>query len=193
MKCFRWKTWSCGNEREACEIFPSRKREEEILQLTDRDQTAHIRSPKFNKYINKAPKNRRFTRRTMCIYNVSLSCPGNSVKIQSIDENTDWRLDDNCRDYVAFYTNRSSTKPELKRFCNGTYKNKILQSNSGAFFAVMFTDQDDDIGIFDLKATCIADEATREDKENEATREDEDTITKEVGSGMERGLLPLKP
>lgn len=149
MKCFKWRTKSCLGGTEFCELI-----EQDTTDL-NQGQVTYLTSPGFNKFLNKNRK--RFSNRLFCIYRVSLDCSGDqgSVDIQSTVR-TNWTMDpQGCRDYVAFYTNNSSSRQPDHQFCSGDSKNvyrKRLDSTS--FVAVLWTDKDDNEGIFEFQAKC---------------------------------------
>ena len=104
-------------------------------------------------------RNQSFGRYFFCVYNVSLSCPQNSVIVESTAR-TNWprqqdtschQSEGGCENYVAFYDDRDSSIISREFYGQDNY---IHSLNSDSFLAVTWTNTDQNDGIFEFLANC---------------------------------------
>jgi hypothetical protein len=147
MQCYRWKTRACSTGPDVCEYSDRTKFNDGIMAT---DQSAALFSPGYANLINQ--DRQTFGHHFFCIYNVSLSCPGKSVVVQSTNS-TNWPRDPNpdCQNYVSFSTARNSSRI-TQQFCGQRNYRAVLESDS--FLAVFWTNKYRNNGIFEFRATC---------------------------------------
>ena len=156
MKCFTWETRTCTGEGEKCRLNPDEVRDIEATKLT-----AVLKSPRYEQVSRKS-----WGRRFFCLYNVSLSCPGNAVtiqKIDTIDHKLTWSRDAKDRsNYVNFYTNqRSEGLPAYQYYDSEAIFDHRLESSS--FLAVMWNSDPKykNRGKFEFHARCVESDPTQ--------------------------------
>ena len=150
-KCYRWKTRTCRDGPNICELH--NKTKDSMDTIFPHSQTATLRSPQFNE--NRP--NHLFGRSYFCLYNVSLNCPRQSVVIASTGRTTWPGENTNCENYIAFYTNPNQTVPQPgRKFCGEDQYRTTLDSDS--FLAVMWTNNVSNRGNFEFSATCNQEE-----------------------------------
>ncbi len=160
MKCFNWRTRTCRSSEEEYELCNRiNEATEPIVPLND-DNEVRLYSPRFEEARNR--EELKWGKRYICIYNVSLSCPRNTVSIEKINHLTNWPHDtEGCQNYVAFYNDRNSNTFE-HRYCGSepSFKNRKLSSS---FLAIMWNShpQFNNIGTFEFQATCSQPDPTQ--------------------------------
>lgn len=147
MKCYRWKTRACTNVPDLCEFKRTINFNDA---LRSSSQSARLYSPGYSK--------QKFGHHFFCVYNVSLSCPSNSVIVEKTSmtnwprqQSTDCHDRENCEKYVAFYTNRNSNQITHQYYGQTNFR-KTLDSSS--FIAVLWTNDERSDGIFEFQASC---------------------------------------
>ena len=155
MKCFRWRTKTCSNTPDIC-VY--REREEKFNGfISASDHAAMLLSPNYNNL--ESSEDQSFGRYFFCVYNVSLSCPQNSVIIESTAR-TNWprqqdtschQSEGGCENYVAFYDDRDSSIISREFYGQKNYTHPL---DSDSFLAVMWTNSDRNDGVFEFLASC---------------------------------------
>jgi len=178
VKCFKWKTKSCVStqEPEFCEL--DHRRDEELFPSAG-DTTVAIQSPLFERLRDRPPSQQAFGKQYFCLYNVSLSCTSGRVAISSTQRTTWAGNATDCRNYVAFYTNSSSSDLNV-RYCGGSQRKYMTELDSDSFIAVMWSDEKMNRGLFEFVASCREELATQPPSTTEGSGS-------QIGSGQ-----PLK-
>ena len=150
MKCFKWRARQC-DDGERCELSNRNDDTEDIAVANGR---ATLLSPNFIK-ASRRSENFFWDKRYLCIYNVSLSCPGNAVNIKKISSFTSWPTNtEGCQNYLAFYDDRHSSRYQ-HRYCGseGVFTRRL---ESSSFLAVMWNSDPmfNNSGKFQFRATC---------------------------------------
>ena len=154
MKCFRWKTRACSKTPDICEYTDRRNFNDPIMAS---DNSAVLLSPDHNNLVSQ--EDQSFGHHFFCVYNVSLSCPQNSVIIESTAR-TNWprqqdtschQSEGGCENYVAFYDDRDSNIISHEFYGQKKYINYL---NNDSFLAVLWTDTEKNEGVFEFLASC---------------------------------------
>ena len=152
MRCFRWRTEDkCGDEQKLkCSLRP-RDNLERKIQINSLSTEAHLISPGFNR------RNPGYWNRNFCLYNISLDCPANQVKITRNLATTSLSDGETCRDYLSFHID-SQEFAIIPRLCGAAIADNLsyqLPIPSSSFYAVLFSDDNgQESGRFSLTAQC---------------------------------------
>ena len=153
MKCFRWRTRTCSNTPDICVYIEREKFNDKIRVL---DRSAMLLSPDYTNLVSS--EDQSFGRHMFCVYNVSLSCPQNSVIIKSTartnwprQQDTSCHHEGGCENYVAFYDDRDSSIISREFYGQKNYTHSL---DSDSFLAVMWTNTDRNDGVFEFSAKC---------------------------------------
>lgn len=176
MRCFKWRAKRCSGLNGPQELCNLQNRQTEEIELINNDEEAHLYSPAFNSAI--LDPNHAWGKKYFCIYNVSLSCPGNA-KIERINHLTTWpHKTEGCHNYVAFYNDRSSSSYEHQHCGTAPAFGGEMQGSS--FMAIMWNSGDSkNKGTFEFRASCADPRPTQE---TVATAETVDSRTDDTGS-----------
>ena len=156
MKCFRWKTRACSSTPDICE-YTKRRNFNDPIMASSSLHSAVLLSPAHNNLVSS--EDQSFGHHFFCMYNVSLSCPQNSVIIESTAR-TNWprqqdtschQSEGGCENYVAFYDDSDSNIISREFYGQRSYRHSL---NSDSFLAVMWTNTVRNEGIFELLASC---------------------------------------
>ena len=152
MRCFRWRTGDkCGEEqRLKCSLRPRNNLERKI-QINSLSTEAQLLSPGYDR------RNPGYYNKNFCLYNISLDCPDNQVKITRNLPTTSLSDGENCRDYLSFHVD-SEEFSIIPRLCGAAIADTLsyqLPIPSSSFYAVLFSDDNgEERGKFSLKAQC---------------------------------------
>ena len=145
MRCFKWRTAEqCTKGHHLrCLLKPRPHIEEEFI-VTPNSVT--IFSPGFN---NRIPVYYNYN---FCIYNISLDCPGYKTSITSKSPTDPLADGDMCQDYLWLSTN--SYEPP-KKICGKQIVGFRTTLSSSSFIGVLWSNERDSFGNFELEASCI--------------------------------------
>ena len=142
----------CGPNSDTvkCALRHRTKLDSRLTVNTD-STTVTMISPGFNR----SHPHGSYYNRNLCIYNISLNCKDENVKLEPHFVTTYLSDADTCLDYLSFHIN--SQREPLMKFCGTDVMNRRKYRNvpSSSFYGILWSnDNMYQKGKFQIQATC---------------------------------------
>ena len=152
MKCFKIRTaegCTQGNVLHCSMRSRSRQiNEDRLLVVGALQQSVTMYSPGHDQsrpyYFN----------RNFCIYNISLTCPGEVVTLDSNPNTLPLSDNDTCEDYLWFKASSSRGISYDRKVCGNQIVNFNATMTANSFLAILWTNGDNSAGRFKIEAMC---------------------------------------
>ena len=147
MKCFKWRTAEqCGTGHHLRCSLRNRSSAEENIIVGPNSHSATMFSPSYSRQ-----RNPFYLNNNLCIYNISLNCPGQIVSLTS--KLTDYGLSDadTCQDYLWFDT---SYNGQPQKICGDDIIDFRDNLNIQSFVGILWSNGANSEGKFEIEARC---------------------------------------